>query len=177
MNVKIKRQIQHLWFIEELLQKILTIAERSFLRKHHNLELANFELRNFIGAILDHPTVIEFFREIVVKCEVKPDEDIYKGIHIKSSCQDMFIFQSQGYCSEVLSVWNYSEEVITKTSEEWNLLKTGLWKGNAYYPAFSCFTGEIVQVFFLFKHIHWLLSCRFSSSWTPLQCLFIPHKF
>ena len=85
--------------------------------------------------------MIEFFAEIDVKCEVKPDEDIYKGIHIKSSCQDMFIFQSQGYCSEVLSVWNYSEEVITKTSEEWNLFKTGLWKGNAYYPAFSCFTG------------------------------------
>ena len=27
MNVKIKKQIQYLWFIEELLQKILTIAE------------------------------------------------------------------------------------------------------------------------------------------------------
>ena len=113
MNMKTKRQIQHLWFIEELLQKILTIAERSFLRKHHNLELANFELRNFIGAILDHPTVIEFFREIVVKCEVKPDEDIYKGIHIKSNCQDiyssMIVFQSWVHCAEVVS----AEIVVT----------------------------------------------------------------
>ena len=33
--------------------------------------------------------------------------------------------------------------------------------------------GEVVQVFFLFKHIHWLFSCRVSSSWTPLQYLFI----
>ena len=37
--------------------------------------------------------------------------------------------------------------------------------------------GEVVQVFFLFKHIHWLFSCRVSSSWAHLQCLFIPHKF
>ena len=38
----------------------------------------------------------KFFAEIVVKkSEVKPDEDM-------------------GYCSEVLSVCNYSEEIITK---------------------------------------------------------------
>ena len=82
---------------------------------------------NFIGAILNHPALIEFFAEIVVKkCEVKPDEDIYIyiyiyiyiGIHIKSNCQDiysnMLIFQSQGCCSEVLSVCNNSEEIFTK---------------------------------------------------------------
>ena len=72
------------------------------------MEFSKFELRNFIGATLNRPAVIEFFTEIVAKCKVKPDEDIYKGIHIKSNCQDvyssMLIFQSQGYCSEVLSV-------------------------------------------------------------------------
>ena len=42
--------------------------------------------------------MIEIFIKIVVKCEVKPDEDIYKGkIYI------MLIFQSHGYCSEVSS--------------------------------------------------------------------------
>ena len=35
------------------------------------------ELRNFIGAILNHLAVIELFAEIAVKCEVKTDEDIY----------------------------------------------------------------------------------------------------
>ena len=78
-----------------------------------------FELRNSIGAILNNPAVIELFAEIVVKCEVKPDEDICKSIQIKSSCQDgyssILFFQSQRYCSEVLSVWNYSEEIITKS--------------------------------------------------------------
>ena len=52
--------------------------------------------------------MIEFFAEIVVKGEVKPDEDIYKCIHIKGNCQDVyssiFIFQSQGCYSEVLNV-------------------------------------------------------------------------
>ena len=57
--------------------------------------------------------MIEFFREIVVKCEVKPDEDIYKGIHIKSNCQDiyssMIVFQSWVHCAEVVS----AEIVVT----------------------------------------------------------------
>ena len=62
MNVKIKRQIQHLRFIN-----------RVFLGKHHNLEFAEFELMNFVGAILNHSAVIEFSAEIVAKkCEVTP---------------------------------------------------------------------------------------------------------
>ena len=28
-----------------------------FLGKHHNLEFAEFELMNFIGAVLNHPAV------------------------------------------------------------------------------------------------------------------------
>ena len=65
------------------------------------------------------------------------------------------IFQSQGYCSEVLSVWNYSEEIITKTSEAWNLLWCILsyYQGNAYYPAFSYFTGwSCLGIFFFQTH-------------------------
>ena len=50
---------------------------RKVFGKHHNLEFAEFELRRFIGAILNHPSMIDFFAEIVVKCEVKPDEYIY----------------------------------------------------------------------------------------------------
>ena len=41
------------------------------------MELAELELTNFTGTILDNPALAEFFPEIVVKCEVKPDEDIY----------------------------------------------------------------------------------------------------
>ena len=54
------------------------------------MELAELELTNFIGTILDNPALAEFFPEIVVKCEVKPDEDIYKDIHITSNCQDIY---------------------------------------------------------------------------------------
>ena len=59
MNVKFKTQIRYFWFIEELLQKILTTGERCF---YHNLEFAEFELKNFIGAILNHPAVIELVK-------------------------------------------------------------------------------------------------------------------
>ena len=54
------------------------------------MEPAELELTNFIGTILDNPALEEFFPEIVVKCEVKPDEDIYKDIHITSNCQDIY---------------------------------------------------------------------------------------
>ena len=34
--------------------------------------------------------MIEILIKIVVKCEVKPDEDIYKDIHIKNNSQDIY---------------------------------------------------------------------------------------
>ena len=39
------------------------------------------ELTNFIGAILNHSAVIEFFTEGIVKYEVNPDEYIYIYIY------------------------------------------------------------------------------------------------
>ena len=75
---------------------------------------------------LNHPAATAFFaEEIVVKCEVKPDEDIYiyKGIQTKSNCQDIY----------------YAHFAKPET----------------FFKSFSffIFQGEIVQVFFLFKHI------------------------
>ena len=108
MNVKIKRQIQHLGFIEELLQKILTIAERCFSRKTSQPGIFKIRVEEFYRSYSQPPSCDRIFYRKVAKCKVKPDEDIYKGIHIKSNCQDLYssmlIFQSQGYCSEVLSV-------------------------------------------------------------------------
>ena len=79
-----------------------------------------------IGVFASHSVVIELFAKIVVKYEVKPVENL-KGIHVESNCRDvyssMLIFQSQWYYLEDSSVWNFSEEIITKTSEEWALLK------------------------------------------------------
>ena len=47
-----------------------------FLEKHHNMEFSEFELTNY-GSYCQPPSiVIELFAEIVVKCEVKPDEDV-----------------------------------------------------------------------------------------------------
>ena len=73
--------------------------------------------------------------------------NIYKGIQIKRNCQDIYYahFPKPGILFR-------SFECLK--SEEWNLLKTGLSKGNAYYPAFSCFTRwNCLGIFFLFKHI------------------------
>ena len=74
-------------------------------------------MTNFIGAILNHPVVIEFLAEIVVKFEVKPYERKRKRQRERETERDretereaftlkaiVKIFQSQGYCSEVLSV-------------------------------------------------------------------------
>ena len=70
----------------------------------------------------------ELFAEVVVKCELKPDEDVkaFTSVTIaKMATTIMIIFQGQRYCSEVMCAWNYSEEeIITKISEEWNLLKS-----------------------------------------------------
>ena len=76
MNVKIKRQIQHLWFIKELLQNILTTKERCFLSKTHNAEFVEFELKNYRSYCQPHSVLIKLFAEVFVECEVKPDEDI-----------------------------------------------------------------------------------------------------
>ena len=114
-------------------------------------------------AILDHPAVIEFFAEIVVKYEVKSDKDIYKDIHIKSNCQDvyssMLIFQGHEYCSEV-----WVSETTQKKSLQKHLKSEICWKGNAYYSAFSCFTGRSCPGIFFYSNTHWLFSWRVSSS-------------
>ena len=145
MNVEIKRQIQHLWFIKELLQKILTIA----VTKVFFLEnITTWNLQNLSWQVLYElfsTTQLSGCDRIFYRnsCEIWNETIpflwryiymyvciytyIYKGIHIKSNCKYLYsimlIFQIQVYCSENLSVWNYSQEVITKTSEEWNLLK------------------------------------------------------
>ena len=59
---------------------------------------------------LNHPAAIAFFaEEIVVKCEVKPDEDIYiyiKAFRLKAIVKIyiVLILQSQRYFSKVLNV-------------------------------------------------------------------------
>ena len=47
-----------------------------FLGKHHNMEFAEFEWRNYRSYCQPPSVVIELFAEIVVKCEGKPDEDV-----------------------------------------------------------------------------------------------------
>ena len=132
MTVEIKRKIQHFWFIKELLHKILTTAG-VFLGEHHNLEFAEFKLMNFIGAVLNHPAVIEPFAEIVVKkCKVKPYEDICwfsKAWAIVQKCLQLL---RRNYYKKVMHVIQLSHVL----------------------------QGEVVQVFFLFKHTHLLFSCK-----------------
>ena len=135
MNVKIKRQIQHLWFIEELLQKILTIEERCFSWKTSQPGICRIGVEKFYRSYSQPPSSDRTFCRN--SCEMWSENRwryIYKIIHIKSNCQDvyssMLIFQSQGYCSEVLSVWNYSQEIITKTSVLEHLCSASLYPIN-----------------------------------------------
>ena len=134
MNVKMKRQIQHLWFIKELLRKILTIAVAKVFFSEN---VTSWTLQNLswqFYRICSEPPSCQAVDRIFYRnsCEMW-NETIpmkiysYKGIQIKSICQDLYsimlIFQTQGYYSVVLSAWNYSQEIITKTSKEWNLLE------------------------------------------------------
>ena len=47
-----------------------------FLGKHHNMEFAEFESRNYRSYCQPPSVVIELFAETVVKCEGKPDEEV-----------------------------------------------------------------------------------------------------
>ena len=58
-----------------------------FLGKHQNMEFVEFELRNYWNYCQPSSVVIESFAEIVVKYEMKPDQD---DICINSSCQDVY---------------------------------------------------------------------------------------
>ena len=91
--------------------------------------------------------MIELFAEIVVKRKGEPDEDIKSFTSI--AVAKMYIIQISFskardiYCSEVMS--EYSEEIITKTSEEWNCQKV-----MHIIQLSHVLQGEIAQVFFVF---------------------------
>ena len=56
INVKIKRQIQHLWFIKELLQKILTIAERCFSQETSQPGICRIQIDEFYRSYSQPPS-------------------------------------------------------------------------------------------------------------------------
>ena len=51
-------------------------ALRKSLGKHYNMEFVEFEFRNYRSYCQPPSVVIELFAEIVVKCELKPNEDV-----------------------------------------------------------------------------------------------------
>ena len=53
-----------------------------FLRKRHNMEFVEFELRNYRSYCQSPSVVTELLAEIVVKSEVKTDEDLKVFISI-----------------------------------------------------------------------------------------------
>ena len=98
------------------------------------------ELRNFIGAILNHLAVIELFAEIAVNCEVKTDEDIYvKSFTLKAIVRCIFKY---AHFPKPGILFRSSEclKLLRKKSLQKHLTNGICWKGKAYNPAFSCFT-------------------------------------
>ena len=155
MNVKIKIQIQHLWFIEELLQKILTIEERCFSWKTSQPGICRIGVEKFYRSYSQPPSSDRTFCRN--SCEMWSENRwryIYKIIHIKSNCQDvyssMLIFQSQGYCSEVLSVWNYSEKNHYKNI--WRMEFVG--KVKHIIQLSHVLQSKLVKVFFFYSNTY-----------------------
>ena len=73
-----------------------------------------------IRAILDHPAVIEFFAEIVVKCEVKPDERMkaFTLIAILKMYIQVCLFSRARILIRSFECLKLLRRNITKTSEE-----------------------------------------------------------
>ena len=118
-----------------------------FLGKHHNLEFLEFELRDYKS----YSRSPSYDRILCLKsCEMWNETRwIYKSIQFKYICQDVYssvlVFQSFKNClvSETLSIWNHSNEIITKNC----------WKGNGYCPAFLCLTWwSSPGIFFIQTH-------------------------
>ena len=128
MNVKIKRQIQHFWFIKELLQKILTTAERHFSEKTSQLRICRIGVEEFYRSCPQPSNYDKIFCRN--SCEKMCSETrcrykymyifiyiyiyiyIYIGIRIKSNCQD--IYSSMLRSSECLQLLrrNYYKKVM-----------------------------------------------------------------
>ena len=154
MNVKMKRQIQHLWFIKELLRKILTIA----VAKMFFSENVTIWVENFIGSVLNHPAVwlwIEFSAEIVVKCEMK--QFLWRSIPIKAFTLKAIVKIYIQLCSfsksrDIIQKFWVSETTHKKSLQK-HLESEIYLRGNAYHPAFSCFTGwNCPGIFFIQTH-------------------------
>ena len=93
-----------------------------------------------------------WYAEIVVKCEVKPDEDVnaftLKAI-IKIYIQVCSFSEARNI---VQKFW------VSKTTQNKSLrkhLKSGTcWKGNAYYSVFSYFTGWSCSGIFFYSNTY-----------------------
>ena len=177
MNVKIKRQIQHLWFIEELLQKILTIGERCFSWK------------------TSQPGT----------CRIRVEESYYRSYSRPPCCDSsgftslwnmkwnqMKIYIKAFTLKAVVKICSFSKardivekfwvsETTQKKSLQKHLKSVICWKQVCEKVMHIIQLSHVLLVklsrFFFYSNTHWLLSCRFSSSWTPRQYLFMPHKF
>ena len=161
MNVKIKRQIQHLWFIKELLWKILTIAERCFSRKTSQPEICRIRVGEFYRSYSQPPSCDRIFCRN--SCEMWSEtiwRHIHKGIHIKKQLS-RFIFNDAHFPKP---------GILFRSSECLKLLRRNHYK-NIWRVEFvekvmhiiqlsHVLQGEVVQVFFLFKHTHLLFSCK-----------------
>ena len=179
-NVKIEGQIQHLWFIKELLRKILTIeVVKCFSRKTSQPGISRIWVDEFYRSCSQPPSceaVIEFFAEIVMKWEVKPFLWICIYIYIYS-LEYIYIylyiyiyiyvymkaFTLKAIFKTYIQLCSFSKardivhnclKLLTRNHLKQKHLKSGIcWKGNPCYPAFSCFTGwSYPGIFFIQTH-------------------------
>ena len=148
--MKIKIQIQHLRFIEELLQKILTIEERCFSWKTSQPGICRIGVEKFYRSYSQPPSSDRTFCRN--SCEMWSENRwryIYKIIHIKSNCQMYIQVCSFSKARDIVQKFWVSETTQKKH------LKSGIcWKDNAYYPAFSCFTGWSCPGIFFYSNTY-----------------------
>ena len=150
-----------MWKLEQkfrIIKRRFVIYFRAFTEKYWGIT----------GAIVSHRVAIELFAEIVLKCELKPDEDVkaFKSITIVKMYIQVWSFSKARDIVQKLWV----SETTQKKSLQKHLNNGICWKVNAYYSTFSCFTGwSFPGIFCCFiLNTYWWFNCKVFSSWIPL---------
>ena len=153
MNVKIKRQIQHLWFFKELLWKILAIAERCFSRKTSQPEICINRVDEFYRSYSQPPSCDRIFCRN--SCEMWSEtiwRHIHKGIHIKKQLS-RFIFNDVHFPKPGILFRSSECLKLLRRNHYKNIWRVEFVEKVMHYPAFSCFTGwSCPGIFFIETH-------------------------
>ena len=146
-------QLQHLWFIKELLEKMLTIAERCISRKTSQPKICRIGVDKFYRSYSQPPSCDRIFCRN--SCEMWSEtiwRHIHKGIHIKKQLS-RFIFNDAHFPKPGILFRSSECLKLLRRNHYKNIWRVEFVEKVMHYPAFSCFTGwSYPGIFFIETH-------------------------